>query len=87
MFVILVYDASQRRDPKALRTCRKYLHWVQESVFEGELTEAQYRTLVAELKAVLKFDEDHVLVYLADHPSLVRRASFGVEKGHTDSII
>jgi len=45
MFVIMVYDAGERRNSKVLKVGRKYLHWVQNSVFEGELTEANYRKL------------------------------------------
>ncbi len=41
--VILVYDTAVKHNPKALRTCRRYLHWVQRSVFEGQLTPAQLR--------------------------------------------
>ncbi|WP_427338327.1 CRISPR-associated endonuclease Cas2 [Caloranaerobacter sp. DY30410] len=31
MFVILVYDVEQKRVAKVLKTCRKYLYWVQNS--------------------------------------------------------
>ncbi|AUY53560.1 CRISPR-associated endonuclease Cas2, partial [Streptomyces sp. CB01881] len=52
MFVILVYDTAAERNPKVLRTCRKYLHWTQRSVFQGELTAAQYRALTTALNTV-----------------------------------
>ncbi|WP_101494345.1 CRISPR-associated endonuclease Cas2 [Sulfobacillus thermosulfidooxidans] len=45
MFVILVYDAGVKRDPKILKTCRKYLNWIQNSVFEGELTEGKLKKI------------------------------------------
>ncbi|MEN2993717.1 MAG: CRISPR-associated endonuclease Cas2, partial [Thermodesulfovibrio sp.] len=45
MRVILVYDINEKRVSKVLKTCRKYLHWVQNSVFEGELTEAKLEKL------------------------------------------
>ncbi len=40
MFVILVYDFEQKRVAKALKIARKYLYWVQNSVFEGEITKS-----------------------------------------------
>jgi hypothetical protein len=40
MFVIVVYDANEKRVNKFLKTLRKYLTWVQNSVFEGEIEEA-----------------------------------------------
>lgn len=43
MFVILVYDVDQKRVAKVLKKCREYLFWVQNSVFEGELTEMKLR--------------------------------------------
>lgn len=53
MFVILVYDVGQKRVAKALKTCRKYLYWVQNSVFEGDITEANLTKLKIELLNVI----------------------------------
>jgi CRISPR-associated protein Cas2 len=49
MFVILVYDFSEKRVGKALKICRKYLTWVQNSVFEGEITIGNLKKLESEL--------------------------------------
>ena len=35
MFVIMVYDVNQKRVAKVLKIARKYLNWVQNSVFGG----------------------------------------------------
>ena len=43
MYVIAVYDVSAERTVKMLKLCRKYLHWIQNSVFEGELSELQLK--------------------------------------------
>jgi CRISPR-associated protein Cas2 len=50
VFVVLVYDTLADRNPVVLKTCRRYLHWIQRSVFEGELSNAQYRSLTASLR-------------------------------------
>jgi len=50
VFVILVYDVGEKRVAKALKTARKYLYWVQNSVLEGEISEANLRRLKDELK-------------------------------------
>ena len=63
MHVIVVYDTAAKRNPKILRTCRKYLHHVQRSVFEGQLTEAQLRRFQAAVEDVLDLTYDNVLVY------------------------
>ena len=53
MYYIAVYDiASPGRLQKVLKTFRKYLHWVQNSVFEGELNEGQFAALNTELKKI-----------------------------------
>ena len=46
MYVILVYDiksdeGGQKALAKTFKTCKKYLTHIQNSVFEGELSEAQ----------------------------------------------
>lgn len=63
MFVIMVYDAGERRNVKLLKIGRKYLHWVQNSVFEGEITEANYFKLKAEVKQRIHDTEDSVVFY------------------------
>lgn len=45
VFVILTYDVNQKRVGKVCKVCKKYLHHVQKSVFEGEITEARLKQL------------------------------------------
>jgi CRISPR-associated protein Cas2 len=40
MYVIMVYDVAVERVSQVLTVARKYLHWVQNSVLEGEISEA-----------------------------------------------
>jgi CRISPR-associated protein Cas2 len=63
MYVIVVYDTLAERNPKILRTCRQYLHHVQRSVFEGELSAAQLRRLRSAVENVIDRGYDSVLVY------------------------
>ena len=46
MYVILVYDCGEKRVGKMLKLCRKYLNWIQNSVFEGEITEVKLKELI-----------------------------------------
>ncbi|HMX39907.1 MAG TPA: CRISPR-associated endonuclease Cas2, partial [Saprospiraceae bacterium] len=39
MYVIAVYDVGEKRVGKMLKLCRRYLNWIQNSVFEGELSD------------------------------------------------
>ena len=63
MFVIEVYDVNQKRVAKVLKISRKYLYWVQNSVLEGEITEAYFRMLKAELARTINNEEDSIIFY------------------------
>ncbi|WP_022856242.1 CRISPR-associated endonuclease Cas2, partial [Thermodesulfobacterium thermophilum] len=63
MYVILVYDINEKRVQKVLKICRKFLHWVQNSVFEGEITEAKLFKLKQQLNHVIDPEEDSVVIY------------------------
>jgi CRISPR-associated protein Cas2 len=87
VFVILVYDTLAERNPGVLKTCRQYLHWVQRSVFEGELTAAQYRSLTRELTARIDASYDSVLVYTARAPEFVDKHTIGVRLAETGPVL
>ena len=53
MYVILVYDIGEKRVVKMLKLCRRYLNWIQNSVFEGSLTEVMLQQLKAEAKEII----------------------------------
>jgi CRISPR-associated protein Cas2 len=63
MYVLVVYDTLAERNAKILRTCRQYLHHVQRSVFEGELSAAQLKRFRAAVETVIDPSYDSVLVY------------------------
>ncbi|WAA09836.1 CRISPR-associated endonuclease Cas2 [Fervidibacillus albus] len=81
MFIILVYDFNERRVGKALKICRKYLHWVQNSVFEGELTKANFVKLKMELSGIMNEDEDSVIFYIFRSKQYTDRLEMGLKKG------
>ena len=63
MFVILVYDVGQKRVAKALKTCRKYLYWVQNSVFECVMDAAKAREVKAILEKIIDKNRDSLRFY------------------------
>ena len=87
MFVILVYDINTKRVSKALKTCRKYLDWVQNSVFEGEITEGQLECLKSELNHIIKKDKDSILIYEFDSLLFYKREVLGKEKSEISNIL
>ena len=87
MFVILVYDVQEKRVAKALKTCRKYLTWIQNSVFEGDIGEANLKKLMIEMKKVIDVNSDSVIIYRFNSLNYSKRQVIGVEKNSQDVII
>ena len=87
MFVILVYDVNEKRVAKALKTRRKYLTWIQNSVFEGDIGEANLKKLKLELNKVIHNDEDSVILYRFESLNYSRREVIGQEKNAQEFIL
>jgi len=87
MYLILVYDIREERVYKVLKIARKYLNWVQNSVLEGEVSDAGLAKLKQELKEVINHDEDSVVFYLMRTMKYSSREVMGIQKGARDIII
>jgi CRISPR-associated protein Cas2 len=86
LFVILVYDFAEQRVGKALKIARKYLHWVQNSVLEGEISDANYIKLKKELEQLMNPDEDSVILYTFRTQKYSKREEMGLKKGGDENI-
>ena len=87
MYIVLTYDVEESRVQKVCRFLRRYLHWVQNSVFEGELSEGQYAEMVAGLRKIIRPDYDSIYIFWWPAARLVRKETLGQERGHTDWLI
>ncbi len=87
LFAIIVYDVGEKRVARVLKTCRKYLNWVQNSVLEGEITETNLKKLKAELNKIIEDDEDSVIFYTWRTQKYSDREIMGLEKGRQSLII
>ncbi|GAA1245022.1 CRISPR-associated endonuclease Cas2 [Kitasatospora nipponensis] len=87
MYVVVVYDTAAERNPKILRTCRKYLHHVQRSVFEGHLSEGQLRHFQAAVENALDLTYDNVLVYTYPPGTTPRRLEWGATEPAPSDIL
>ena len=70
-----------------LRLFRRYLNWVQNSVFEGELTHAQFAELKAKAEALMVPSEDGVIFYQLRDERYTTRTVLGQESGHRDRFL
>ena len=80
MFILLVYDIGEKRVNKALKICRQYLDWVQNSVFEGELTKASLKTLKKRLGKIMNKEEDSVRIYKLRSVDYLTIEILGIDK-------
>ncbi|MFZ7103594.1 MAG: CRISPR-associated endonuclease Cas2 [Peptococcaceae bacterium] len=87
MFVILVYDVNQKRVAKVLKRSRKYLYWVQNSVLEGDISEANFTKLKMELAKIIKEEEDSLIFYTFRTTKYSNRETIGLKKGGDENIL
>lgn len=87
MYVILVYDVAQERVAKVCQFLRRYLHWVQNSAFEGELTEAQIQRVKLGIADLICQDQDSVYLYILPDARWLKKEVIGQVKGDTGSVI
>jgi CRISPR-associated protein Cas2 len=80
VYVILVYDVGEDRVGRVCRYLRRYLPRVQNSVFEGELTEAKLAVMKAGLSKHLDEQVDSVLLWVMRDTRWTDRQTMGREK-------
>ncbi|MEL6132897.1 MAG: CRISPR-associated endonuclease Cas2 [Bacteroidota bacterium] len=87
MHIILVYDMGQKRLPKMLKLCRQYLHWIQNSVFEGEISLAQLKELEYSIQQLIEPEEDSVIIFKHRHKLHLEKKILGLEKSPLDNLL
>lgn len=87
MYVIAVYDVSAERTVKMLKLCRKYLHWIQNSVFEGELSELQLKKLVTEAKSIMDTRTDSFIIFSSRTSQYMNKQLIGKELNQTSQFL
>lgn len=86
MYIILVYDMDQRRVTKMLKLCRRYLNWIQNSVFEGEISEVQLKQLKAEANQFMD-DRDSLIIFKSREERWLEKEIIGEERASTDQLL
>ena len=81
MFVVLVYDVNRSRIPMVHKVCKRYLYWVQNSVFEGEITKEKLKKLVSELEKIIDKNEDSILIVKFITKNSAKQIKLGLYKG------
>jgi len=87
MYIILVYDVGEKRVGKMLKLCRKYVNWIQNSVFEGEITEVKLKELIIKSKSIMELKEDSVIVFKSREEKWLEKEVVGVERSGLEQIL
>ena len=92
MYVILVYDiksddGGQKVLNRTFKTCKKYLSHIQNSVFEGELSNAQITKLQYELNAIIRKDIDSIILFKSRSERWLEKEMWGLDTDKTSNFI
>ncbi|MGE4333818.1 MAG: CRISPR-associated endonuclease Cas2 [Macellibacteroides sp.] len=87
MYVILVYDVGEKRVGKMLRLVRKYLSWIQNSVFEGEITDVKLKELKFQAKEIMDLDTDSLIIFASRNEKWLEKEIVGNERSSVDTFL
>ena len=87
MYYIIVYDVNVDRVQKMLKLMREYVNHVQNSVFEGELTDAQLAELKDKSRDLMDEDKDSIIIYRVGSKRWSSREVLGIEKHSADNFV
>lgn len=87
MYVILVYDIGKKRVGKMLKLCRQYLIWIQNSVFEGEVTAVKLKELINKARNIMVEEHDSIIIFKARQEKWLEKQIIGTEKSETGQIL
>ena len=87
MYVILVYDIGERRVGKMLKHCRKYLNWIQNSVFEGEITDVKFKEMILGAKQIMDEETDSLIIFKSRNQKWLDKQVVGKERMEIDNFL
>ena len=86
-YVLIVYDVGVERINNVRQFLRQYLTWIQNSAFEGELSEGQFGRVKAGLQKRIEIDEDSIIIFTTSSKKWLRKEVIGIEKAEVSAII
>lgn len=87
MYLIVVYDVESDRTGKPRKLLRQHLQHVQNSVFEGEVTESNAEKIKNSLDKIAKEDTESIIVYEMWGEKYVDRTVFGEDPRRDERIL
>lgn len=87
MYAIVVYDVGEERVAKVCKYLRTVLQWMQNSVFEGEITASQLERVKKRLEKLTEPEKDAIVIYLLSDEKWLRRETMGIEKNFRSNLL
>ena len=87
MYVIAMYDVGQKRVGKMLKLCRRYLNWIQNSVFEGEITEVKLLELKQRAMLIMDEETDSLIIFKTRQEKWLDKEIVGHERQDLDTFL
>ena len=70
-----------------LKLCRRYLSWIQNSVFEGEITEVKLRELELQARDIMDAEEDSLIIFESRNEKWLDKRIIGRERASVDNFL
>jgi len=86
MYAVVVYDVGVKRVNRIKKILREYMTWIQNSVFEGELTEAEFMELKKRIKDAIDKNSDAVHFYIVKTEKYMKKETLGTPKAEHQTI-
>jgi len=86
MYVVIVYDIGVERVNKVHKYLKTVLFWVQNSVFEGDLSKSELKKVKMDLDELIEKDTDSIIIFQFPEKFL-KKEILGLEKNSIDLII
>jgi CRISPR-associated protein Cas2 len=80
MYAIIVYDIKVERVNKVKGYLRKHLNWIQNSVFEGDITLSELEIIKKGLKDIINKNEDSVIIFTVKVRKHLKDRYWGLKK-------
>ena len=87
MYIILVYDIGVERVNQVRAYLKRYLNWIQNSAFEGELTEGELAQIKVGLRSIIMESEDSIIIFKTPNKRWLDKEIIGIEKSEVSSFI
>jgi len=87
VYLIVVYDVAEERVNKVNKFLKRYLYWIQNSVFEGQVSRPLFEEIKSGLSQIIDDDYDAIYFFKIKNPNAVEKEVMGTERGEPLRII